>query len=760
MKTLRMRFRSWLQDLSLRVRIAATGFVLLIFVFFLLWLYRESRRIDATLDWAVHSQQVMIRAAELDAAVLSLQGDVRRYLLTGLAEDARRLAEAQARIQEHIAALIEMTADNPAQGERLRRIQKLVEQYDQEVIRPQIALRERITQLEAERAAMEQRGQDWRYYAYRQLGRQLLQARDSLQRLAIQVRGTIQPVRAEMQAFWEEKERLATERIDNLRGDLLWIRRVLLGGGGLAVCLGIFLLLAVARSIVRPLGKLQYAVEALQEGRATDRELDLEGSNELARLGRAFQQMARAVRDEIARARSVQENIPVAFLLVDAQGRIQFINPRARELAALQAEQALARPAEDLFGHDLGLSETLRTGQPNPGQQLMLRTHAGETFPARVMSAPVQNAEGNRVGAFAVITDLRQEIAQQKAYLEEQIRPLEIALQAIASGDLTYTVDLDPESDLYRLGQTIENMRQSLAELVSRVREAADSVASTAVEISASTEQMSAGAQEQSAQAQEVAAAVEELSRSAMESARLARETAEAGEKATEAARHGRTVVEEVVREIHVLSENIRQAASIVEVLGRSGQEIGKIVRTIDEIADQTNLLALNAAIEAARAGEQGRGFAVVADEVRKLAERTQEATREIAEMIEQVQRQTLEAVKAMQASADQAEESRMLSDTAGRVLAEIESIVEQARRRIDGIVASVEQHSATTTQMARNVEGIAQVARETASGVLQTAQAVHMLSQMAESLREAVSRLRTNEEARLESALRNGHGN
>ena len=190
--------------------------------------------------------------------------------------------------------------------------------------------------------------------------------------------------------------------------------------------------------------------------------------------------------------------------------------------------------------------------------------------------------------------------------------------------------------------------------------------------LSSSAEEMAAGAQEQSAQASEVASAVEQMTSTILQTTKHASTAAESSKRAGSLAKEGGEVVAQTVVGMNRIAEVVRNAAQTVQELGASSDQIGEIVQVIDDIADQTNLLALNAAIEAARAGEQGRGFAVVADEVRKLAERTTKATKEIGEMIKKIQGDTGGAVKSISLGTEEVEKGKQLADKAGKSLQEI----------------------------------------------------------------------------------------
>lgn len=179
----------------------------------------------------------------------------------------------------------------------------------------------------------------------------------------------------------------------------------------------------------------------------------------------------------------------------------------------------------------------------------------------------------------------------------------------------------------------------------------------------------------------------------------------------------------------------------MVEKLGNSSAEIGEIVQVIEEIADQTNLLALNAAIEAARAGEQGRGFAVVADEVRKLAERTSEATKEIAATVRHIQHDTLNAVQAMQNGKSEAQEGIGFADNAGQVLQDIVQGMRDVQTMVVQIAAATQEQSATSNQIAENVENISAATEESASTVQEVARASEDLERVMKALSRSIAR-------------------
>ena len=307
----------------------------------------------------------------------------------------------------------------------------------------------------------------------------------------------------------------------------------------------------------------------------------------------------------------------------------------------------------------------------------------------------------------------------------------------IEAGDLTVQTDVTTNDELSQLWRSFNSMASGLRSTIQQVEEASLAVANASAQISSSTEQMAAGIQEQTSQASEVAGAVEEMAKTIIENSKNAANTASTAKQAKQAAEVGGRVVEETVVGMKRIAEVVKQSAGTVQELGKSSDQIGQIIGVIDDIADQTNLLALNAAIEAARAGEQGRGFAVVADEVRKLAERTTKATKEIAAMIKKIQVDTRGAVSSMEEGTKQVDEGIKLADKAGSSLKEIVEISQRVTDMVSQIAAASGEQSSAGEQISKNVEAISNVTNETATGIHQIAEAAEDLNRLTVNLQQ-----------------------
>ena len=317
---------------------------------------------------------------------------------------------------------------------------------------------------------------------------------------------------------------------------------------------------------------------------------------------------------------------------------------------------------------------------------------------------------------------------------------------AQGEGDLTQRVKVNSKDEIGQLGSWFNQFVQKIHDVVAEVGGVTREVASAATEIAASSEEMSQGMNDQIQQVTQIASAIEEMSTSVVE---VARKSGEAANNATESgnvAQEGGMVVEQTIEGMRGISEAVTAGAASVAELGKRGEQIGKIIDVINDIADQTNLLALNAAIEAARAGEHGRGFAVVADEVRKLADRTTKATEEIGESIKAIQAETGEAVQRMNTGTDQVTKGVESATEAGESLKKIVNGAQEVAGMIQSIAAAAEEQSAAGEEVSRNVEAVSAVSRQAGEGAGQAASAAAQLSTKAEQLQRLVNTFKTNE--------------
>ncbi len=331
-------------------------------------------------------------------------------------------------------------------------------------------------------------------------------------------------------------------------------------------------------------------------------------------------------------------------------------------------------------------------------------------------------------------------------YVRHSLIPLQhtvAVMQSVADGNLTVKIKTAGKDEVGQLLQAAESMVRRLDSMIRQISGYTTQLATSTEEVSTIATQTQQGVDKQMRGTEQMVTALSEMSTTVQEVARNAATAAQSAKLADDESRQGSVVVDQTIEAIHALTNEVANVSDVIEKLEKDSEGIGAILDVIRSIAEQTNLLALNAAIEAARAGEQGRGFAVVADEVRTLAGRTQQATEEIQEMIQRLQDGSHEAVSAMALGREKAKTSEeqvaKARDSLGRIMRAVSSISDMNMQ----IASATEEQSSVAEEINRNVTTISEVSHETASGTTQTTHASEELSKLAVHLQELMKQFK-----------------
>jgi methyl-accepting chemotaxis protein len=296
------------------------------------------------------------------------------------------------------------------------------------------------------------------------------------------------------------------------------------------------------------------------------------------------------------------------------------------------------------------------------------------------------------------------------------------------------------------MADEVDRMAEKLSETIGKLSINGIQVSIAANRLHKLADVLTKNSEALASQSTTIATASEEMAATSTDIANNCNDAAHEGKGAREAAASGAEVVDKTVTGMARIAERVKGSAKIVEELGRRSNQIGDIIGTIEDIADQTNLLALNAAIEAARAGEQGRGFAVVADEVRALAERTTRATREIGEMIKSIQKETRSAVTAMEEGVTEVEQGSVGAAQSGEALQHILQRIDVVTQQVNQIATAAEEQTATTTEVSRNIMNVTEIAQNTSRESHDITAEANFLTTLSGSLMDAIGTFKIEE--------------
>ena len=458
--------------------------------------------------------------------------------------------------------------------------------------------------------------------------------------------------------------------------------------------------------------------------------------------------------DELVRERdllhTLMDNIPDLIYFKTADGRFTRINKaQASVLGLSDPADAVGKSDFDFFtaefanfAHD-DEQRIVSTGLPLLSKTELLRTKNGSTRWMLATKVPIKDGEGRVAGLVGISKDIT-ERKEAEEKLNRGLAEFLNVVSVVSEGDLTKRGE-EGDDTLGRIARSINKMLDSFDRMLKQVKQLGLMVSSSAMQILSASEQMSEGAQRQANEITITSASVEEMAASMNQVSVNTETTSRAANLALDRAQQGGTAVQDTSDAILRIDSAVGQTAEKMRLLKESSSEITEILSLIDEIASQTNLLSLNAAIEAAHAGDAGLGFSVVAEEIRKLADRCAQATRGIRKIVQSIQTETAEALAAMKACTGEVKDTRLLSDQAQQMLLDIASAVKESAVLIGDISAASEEQAKVSTAMATTMNTISDIAVETSAGAHQTSQVVQGLVSISDQLNEAIGKFRVS---------------
>ncbi|UQI31915.1 methyl-accepting chemotaxis protein [Pseudomonas bijieensis] len=421
-----------------------------------------------------------------------------------------------------------------------------------------------------------------------------------------------------------------------------------------------------------------------------------------------------------------------------------FSSTRQDELR--QLENALTQYRSAVQAFKLATADVVQARKEMTEQGATIVTLSEQLYQIQLDRRDAESAQARTLQLVSTLLALLVGIIAAVIITRQITRPLRETLavvERIASGDLSHTVIVTRRDELGVLQQGIARMGVTLRDLISGIRDGVTQIASAAEELSAVTEQTSAGVNNQKVETDQVATAMHEMTATVQEVARNAEEASQAAAAADGEARAGDQVVSEAIAQIERLASEVVRSTDAMTVLQQESDKIGSVMDVIKAVAEQTNLLALNAAIEAARAGEAGRGFAVVADEVRGLAQRTQKSTEEIEGLVAGLQNGTQQVAAVMNNSRSLTDSSVALTRKAGASLENITRTVSNIQSMNQQIAAAAEQQSAVAEEISRSIINVRDVSEQTAAASEETAASSVELARLGNQLQMMVSHFR-----------------
>jgi twitching motility protein PilJ len=458
-----------------------------------------------------------------------------------------------------------------------------------------------------------------------------------------------------------------------------------------------------------------------------------------------------ALRRSEEKYRTILESIEDGYYEVDLGGSLTFFNDPVCKLHGYSPDELKGMNNRDYMDPEVArnvlkeFNKVFRTGEPSGEFSYAINRKDGEKRFVEASISLVRAADGAPTGFRGIIRDVTERRRLKESFERSMDEFLSI-VSTVSEGDLTRR-GAEGDDTLGRVVQSVNKMLDHFSTMLTEVKQIGLSVSSSATEILAAAEQIAVGSQRQADEITNTSSAVEEMAASMNQVSRNAEASAEAARRALDMAEHGDKSVRDTSEAMSRIDSAVLQTSDKMRLLGARSSEISEIIDLINDIAAQTNLLALNAAIEAAHAGEAGLGFSVVAEEIRKLAERSARATKDVASLIKSIQNETSEALLAMEAGMSEVKGGSALASQASRALQDISEAVRQSSELIEEISAASDEQARVTSNLAGAMQTISSITLETSAGAHETAQTIQGMVGLSDRLNRSISQFRVKDD-------------